>query len=108
KHASAAAWLHGVACRVALSLKRDGVRRRAREQVPREAPPVTADEASRRELRAVVDEELLRLPERYRAPLVLCYLQSKTREEAARELGLRPTTLKGRLDRGRELLRGRL
>jgi RNA polymerase sigma factor (sigma-70 family) len=109
KHASVAAWLHGVACRVAASLKREGVRRRDRERVRREVPPpAMADEVSRREVRSVLDEELLRLPQRYRAALVLCYLQGKTQREAARELGLRPTTLKGRLERGRELLRARL
>src|SRR5262249_58534723 len=61
-----------------------------------------------RELGAVIDEELARLPERFRAPLLLCYLEGRTRDEAAGQLGCALGTLKHRLERGRELLRGRL
>src|SRR5262249_1190567 len=60
------------------------------------------------ELRQILDEELNRLPERYRAPLVLCYLEGKTNEEAARQLGRPVGTVWYQLSRGRELLRGRL
>src|SRR5262249_19215993 len=52
--------------------------------------------------------ELGRLPENYRAPLVLCYLEEKTLEEAARQLGWSRGAVKGRLERGRERLRSRL
>ena len=62
----------------------------------------------RRELRPVLDEELQALPEKYRAPLVLCYLQGKTQNEAARLLGVSKATVKNRLERGKELLRARL
>jgi NAD(P)-dependent dehydrogenase (short-subunit alcohol dehydrogenase family) len=55
-----------------------------------------------------LDEELARLPERLQAPLVLCYLEGKTRDEAARELGWTVGQLRGRLERGRDLLRSRL
>jgi WD40 repeat protein len=65
-------------------------------------------EVTVREARALLDEELARLPERLRAPLVLCYLEDATRDEAARRLGWSPATLKRRLDRGRKLLRARL
>src|SRR5262249_15076576 len=61
-----------------------------------------------RELRAVLDEELQRLPERYRAPLILCYLEGKTRDEAAQQLGCAPGALHGLLERGRKLLRDHL
>jgi WD40 repeat protein len=61
-----------------------------------------------REIRRVVHEELDRLPERHRAALVLCYLQGKTQDEAAVELGLPKGTLKGHLERGRSLLQARL
>src|SRR5262249_27294182 len=63
---------------------------------------------SLRELREAVHEELGRLPEQYRAPLVLCYLEGKTKEEAARLLDWSPGAVKGRLERGRKQLRARL
>src|SRR5262245_34264787 len=72
-----------------------------------EAPPGPAAEASWREVRRVLDEELQRLPDSYRLPLVLCYLEGRTRDEAA-QLGWTPGRLKGLLERGRERLRGRL
>src|SRR5439155_25775992 len=61
-----------------------------------------------RELLAVLDEELTRLPHKYRAPLVLCYLEGATRDQAARQLACPLGTLKHRVERGRELLRIRL
>src|SRR5207253_2093891 len=61
-----------------------------------------------REVRAVLDEEIAHLPQRLQAPLLLCYLEGKTRDEAAQELGWSLGVLRGRLERGRELLRARL
>src|SRR5262249_37968803 len=61
-----------------------------------------------RELSECLDTELQRLPERLRAPLVLCCLEGQTRDEAARQLGWSLATLKRRLERGRALLRARL
>src|SRR5262249_32484999 len=66
------------------------------------------DELTGRELLAVVDEELLRLPERYRAPLVLCFLEGQTRDQAARQLRWSLRTLRRRVDDGKKLLAKRL
>jgi RNA polymerase sigma factor (sigma-70 family) len=102
-------WLHGVAYRVAANLKRALARRRTHEATAAVHHETAAtEEVSWREVRVALDEELARLPDRWRAPLVLCYLQGKTRDEAARELGWSVGTLRGRLERGRNLLRRRL
>ncbi len=59
-------------------------------------------------MRAAIDEELAHLPERYRCVLILCYLEGKTRDEAAQALGCSVGALRGRLERGRDRLRARL
>jgi WD40 repeat protein len=66
------------------------------------------EELSARELCAAIDDELAQLPERYRAPLIICCLEGRSRDEAARHLGVSAGTIKGRLERGRERLRQRL
>src|SRR5262249_8101009 len=102
-------WLHGVAYRVALKAQAASVRRREVEAKAAEATTVSAaDDLSWREVRAVLHAELAALPERFRAPLVLCYLEGLTQDEAARRLGWTATTVKGRLQRGRDRLRRRL
>jgi RNA polymerase sigma factor (sigma-70 family) len=109
KSTSLPSWLYGVACRVAAGLKRERVRRQRRErQRETAAPKDTGALVSWRELRTILDEELEQIAERYRTPLILCYLEGKTRDEAAQEVGVPVTTLHGRLERGRSLLRGRL
>jgi RNA polymerase sigma factor (sigma-70 family) len=106
---SLCSWLHGVASRVAANLKRERLRRCRRERHGhRPAPADPAVEVSWREAQVALDEELHRLPERYRTPLVLCYLDGRTRDEAARQLGVSVGCLQGRLDRGRQRLRDQL
>ncbi|MCI0460415.1 MAG: sigma-70 family RNA polymerase sigma factor [Gemmataceae bacterium] len=107
--ASLASWLYGVAYRTALKARADAARRRKYEQrVSRPVRVEAADELTWREVRQVLHEELNRLAERFRAPLVLCYLQGKSQDQAAAELALPKGMLRGRLERGREQLRRRL
>ncbi|MBY0524020.1 MAG: sigma-70 family RNA polymerase sigma factor [Gemmataceae bacterium] len=102
-------WLYGVAYRVASKLRTRLARSRSTsEPAPEPAASDTTTDVTWRDLRAAIDEELNRLPEKYRAPLLMCYLEDRTQDEAAEQLGWNRGTLKRRLDRGRELLRGRL
>jgi RNA polymerase sigma factor (sigma-70 family) len=109
KSPSVASWLYGVAHRTALRAKINSAKRRVKE---RQAGDMShsddVGELGRQELRSVVHEELQRLPEKYRAPLVLCYLEGKTNESAASELGWPAGSMAKRLSRGRDLLRERL
>ena len=100
-------WLHGVAYRLALKARAGAARQRHQQMADLPGPDTTA-EADWRDLRAVLDEEIARLPNRYREPFVLSYLQSKTNAEVARELGCPEGTVFGRLARARERLRSRL
>ena len=109
KRNALASWLHGVAYHTAANLRRAECRREAL-QAPRSdfIQEDVAEEVSWREVRAAIDEELALLSQRYRAPRVLCYLEGRTRDEAAQLLGWSEGTLRGRLERGRDALRARL
>jgi RNA polymerase sigma factor (sigma-70 family) len=102
-------WLYGVAHRVAVKARAAG-RTRVRKEGEAAARPRNPGppDLSWREACALLHAELDALPDRYRLPLLLCYLEGKTRDEAAAALTLSPGTLKGRLERGRRILRDRL
>lgn len=108
KTASVGSWLHGVAYRTALKARAQSATRQNHEARAPEPQACEADDLSWREVRQVLHEELTELAERYRAPLVACYLEGKPQDEAAAQLGLATSTLKVRLERGRSLLRARL
>jgi RNA polymerase sigma factor (sigma-70 family) len=105
---SLGSWLHGVAFRTALRARSDAARRRVRERGAPMAAEEPSDVLAWRELRAVLDEEVNRLPEQYRAPFVLCHLEGHTNAQAARRLGFPLGSLSKRLARARHLLRLRL
>jgi RNA polymerase sigma factor (sigma-70 family) len=104
-----ASWLHGVAHRVALRARRDASRRRMHEREGRTmSGRVGQREQDWSEILAALDEEVQALPERWRAPFVLCFLEGRSRAEAARELGLKEGTIWSRLSRARKLLHEKL
>jgi RNA polymerase sigma factor (sigma-70 family) len=109
KQESVGSFLHGVAYHLAGKLKAKAVRR-ARYERGAGTPPTAdpAEEITWRELRTVLDAELQNLPEQYRSPLILCHLEGKTQDEAARQLGWSKSTFRRRLDRARDLLGRRL
>ena len=111
------AWLHGVARRVALKARSARARQfhRRTEFIPSCKPLPVVDprpdplaEFSGRELVMIIDQEVQRLPEAYRLPVLLCCLEGRSLEEAARQLGWTPGSVKGRLERGRARLHDRL
>jgi RNA polymerase sigma factor (sigma-70 family) len=105
--ASIAGWLYTVAQRVASKARSDARRRPCTGLVePAVDDPIAA--LSARDLLAALDEEVAALPERYRGPLVLCWLEERTHEETARLLGISLSTLWRRLERAKRLLHARL
>ena len=123
---SVGAWLHAVARRLALHARTRATQRERRERplaalagtgadgrsgrLAEEHHPRSSvmEEIERRDLRGLLDDALGQLPEKYRAPVVLCYLEGKTNEEAARQLGWPAGSISRRLDRARSLLKRRL
>jgi RNA polymerase sigma factor (sigma-70 family) len=108
-----ASFLYGIALRLARRARLVAARRPLTALTPQIPEPVDPsphplDVLSGRELLALLDTEVARLPEVYRLPLLLCVLQGRTLEEAARQLGWSIGSLRGRLERGRARLQQRL
>ncbi len=108
---SLGAWLHGVAYRTALKARKGVMRRRAREK--RAARPEAWTELAvaameQHDIGAALHAEVTRLPAKYRAPVVLCYFEGRTHDEAAAALDWPVGTVRSRLSRARDLLRTRL
>jgi len=110
KHRSIAGWLHRVAWHIALRARQALIRRQAHERnaaASRKQMKAQSNESSRADLE-LLNEELNRLPDRYRAPIILHHLQGLTESEAASQIGCAVGTLSGRLSRGRLILRDRI
>jgi RNA polymerase sigma factor (sigma-70 family) len=102
-------WLYGVAHQTALKARATRAKQRTREKQVMTLPePAAPDAGLWNDLRPILDEEIRRLPERYRAVLVLCELEGRTGREAARQLGIPEGTVASRLARARALLAKRL
>jgi RNA polymerase sigma factor (sigma-70 family) len=109
KRGSLSSWLYRVALRIALRARARETAQRIRERRCVEMPRgEVLDELTWQELRTILDEEIGSLPERYRAPVVLCYLEGKSYEQAARELGWPKSSLASRLAQARGVLCRRL
>jgi RNA polymerase sigma factor (sigma-70 family) len=109
KKPSVGSWLHGVAFRIAWKAKARAQRRRTFERrAVNRTNPDPAEEVLWQDLLPVLDEEVNRLPEKYREPVVLCYLEGKAYAEAARQMGCSKATVANRLTEARERLRERL
>ncbi len=108
RSASVAGWLFRVARRAAGNARRATLRREHRESTVIRSESVPPADPSWREACAILHGELDQLPDRYRLPLVLCYLQGLSRDEAARRLGWSINEVRGRLERGRQRLRLRI
>ncbi len=109
RYETLAAWLHRVACRIAGRIRVTTTLRSSREQPFASAPAAPPiDILAARDLHAILDEEIESLPAHYRRALILCCLEGKSQEEAAKLLECPRGTLSSWLTRGRERLRQRL
>lgn len=109
KGQSLGSWLYAVAYRLAHKVRaRADKQRRCEQQAANPAEQTLMDAVTWGELRGILHEEVDRLPEKYRAAVVLCYWRGRTHEQAGQQLGWARATIKDRLEKARELLRKRL
>jgi RNA polymerase sigma factor (sigma-70 family) len=105
--ASLSSWLYGTAHRLTRNyiLRETGLRARERRAAK---PELREVDQAWHDLQSILDDEVRKLPESLRGPILLCYIDGRTRDEAARQMGLSVATLSRRLEKGRSLLRCRL
>jgi len=108
QHSSLAGWLHGVALRVSRKAKARSIAQQRREAGAARPEAVPQDDLTWSEVRSTLDGELSCLPDKWRLPLVLCYLEGQTQEEEADQLGWSKSTLRRRLEQARTALGSRL
>jgi RNA polymerase sigma factor (sigma-70 family) len=108
RRAALGPWLHGVACRVAACARATLYRKRTHERRAAELARPFSYESASEDVGSALHEEIDRLQERHRLPIVLCCLEGLSREQAALRLGWRVGTVQSRLARGRQRLRERL
>jgi RNA polymerase sigma factor (sigma-70 family) len=108
KREAVGSWLYGTAYRTSLEARELSARRRARERPMRDMPHPEVMPVEAKDWRPLLDRELNLLPGKYRAAIVVCDLEGRTRKEAARRLGINEGTLSSRLARGHALLAKRL
>ncbi len=102
-------FLYGVARQTGLKARATAAKQGTRERQVTDMPePAVKEQDLSGDWQPILDQELSRLPDKYRVAIVLCDLEGETRKEAARQLGLPEGTLAGRLTRGRALLAKRL
>jgi RNA polymerase sigma factor (sigma-70 family) len=106
--ASTGSWLYGVALRVSSDARKAAARRRAHERGGAAMRARTVDHSDADDVGPLLHDLVGKLPEKYRAPIVLCYFEGLTHEAVARQLGWPIGTVQGRLARARDLLRSRL
>ena len=109
KRQAVASWLYGVARRTAVAARRAAARRRVHEGgASRMSPNRATDTLEWSEVQQAIEDELGRLPEKFRTPFVFCCLEGKNRADVARDLGIREGTISSRLARARKQLQERL
>src|SRR5437763_10949523 len=101
-------WLHGLSQRLALKTRSQTDSRHCREHQTSLPDTVPPDDVTSRELRSSLDSELSQLPDKWRLPLILCYLEGRTQDEAASQLGWSKNTLWRRIEEARTALGSRL